>query len=88
MSRLYGRDRTIHRTGHVDVAQDQDGLVTAVWFRCQKLPFVARRPGSDRLSGADMEPPSLEAVVVADDQWERREFKLGPLRVTLEWRRR
>lgn len=38
-TRFYGRDGTIHRTAHLDVEIDAQGLVVAVWFRCQPLPF-------------------------------------------------
>lgn len=35
----YGHDKTIHRTGHLDVEVDVSGKVVAVWFRCLRLPF-------------------------------------------------
>lgn len=36
---FYGGNGTIHDTGHLDVVLDEDGNVTAVWFRCRPLPF-------------------------------------------------
>jgi len=36
---LYGRDKTIHRTGHLDIETDREGRVVSVWFRCMPLPF-------------------------------------------------
>lgn len=36
---FYGGDKTIHDTGHVDVVLDENGNVSAVWFRCALLPF-------------------------------------------------
>lgn len=35
----YGGKGTIHRTGTVDIQQDEAGNVVAVWFRCMSLPF-------------------------------------------------
>lgn len=37
-SRYYGDGGTIHDTNSLDV-ETHDGLVVAVWFRCQPLPF-------------------------------------------------
>ena len=37
-TRVYGHDKTIHRTTAVNV-EVHDGRVVAVWFRCQPLPF-------------------------------------------------
>lgn len=38
-TRFYGRNGTIHGTEQLDVEIDAQGLVVAVWFRCQPLPF-------------------------------------------------
>jgi hypothetical protein len=35
----YGDDRTIHKTGMVNVELDKNGKVVSVWFRCMCLPF-------------------------------------------------
>lgn len=35
---VYGHDRTIHRTGELNV-ETYKGSVVAVWFRCRMLPF-------------------------------------------------
>ena len=37
---LYGYNKTIHRTGEVNVELDKDGKVVSVWFRCMHLPFT------------------------------------------------
>lgn len=50
MSRTYGGDGTIHRTGYLDVEVGPDGRVCAVWFRCQALPFEEHRVGEQRAS--------------------------------------
>jgi hypothetical protein len=39
----YGDDRTIHRSGTVDVEIGPDGKVCAVWFRCRLLCFTEAR---------------------------------------------
>lgn len=40
MRRTYGADRTIHRTGKLNIELDPvTGEVTCVWFRCMNLPF-------------------------------------------------
>lgn len=36
---IYGHDKTIHQTRHLDVETDTQGQVIAVWFRCLRLPF-------------------------------------------------
>ena len=36
---IYGHDKTIHGTKHVNVELDKNGKVVAVWFRCRCLPF-------------------------------------------------
>ena len=37
--RKYGWDMTIHGSSELDIETDDRGLVVAVWFRCQALPF-------------------------------------------------
>ena len=37
-SRFYGDGGTVHDTGYLDI-ESIDGVVVAVWFRCQQLPF-------------------------------------------------
>lgn len=39
-ARYYGDGGTIHGTGMLDVMVDDVGVVRAVWFRCQKLPYL------------------------------------------------
>jgi valyl-tRNA synthetase len=36
---IYGHDKTIHRTQHLNVELSEDGDVVSVWFRCSALPF-------------------------------------------------
>lgn len=52
----YGDDKTIHRTGIIDVEIDSGtGEVLAVWFRCLNLPFrVYSDGGGTRFNPADM----------------------------------
>jgi len=38
-SRYYGGMGTIHGTNVLDIMVDDKGVVKAVWFRCQQLPF-------------------------------------------------
>ena len=51
-SREYGWSDTIHRNGEVNVETDDNGVVVAVWFRCQPLPFTQSNHGEQR--AADM----------------------------------
>lgn len=62
-TRIYGHDKTIHRTNHLDIETDKKGNVIMVWFRCQPLPFIQVR------SSARIGFPvftKLHAVVVED----------------------
>lgn len=67
----YGDDKTIHRTGHVDVEVDTDGRVVSVWFRCRALPFSqttvnrARADAMDRAYKEDSILP-IEAIEFKD----------------------
>ncbi len=45
---IYGHDKTIHRTGDIDVEVDRYGKVVSVWFRCLSLPFTQTVVGEDR----------------------------------------
>jgi hypothetical protein len=44
----YGDNKTIHRTGQVDVEVDRFGQVVAVWFRCHPVPFRQSDAGHNR----------------------------------------
>jgi hypothetical protein len=46
--RVYGHDKTIHRTKEVNVEIGPDGNVCAVWFRCAMLPFTQTHVDADR----------------------------------------
>jgi hypothetical protein len=68
---IYGHDKTIHGTEHVDVETDKHGKVVAVWFRCLLLPFEQSVVDTDR--AAEMEcsyrhekPKGLVAVEVRE----------------------
>lgn len=36
---IYGYNKTIHGTQHLDIEIDKKGNVVSVWFRCSALPF-------------------------------------------------
>lgn len=60
---IYGHDKTIHRTGHLDIGVDENGVVTEVWFRCIQLPFEqfeARRRAGDE----QPDLPKIKAITV------------------------
>lgn len=65
----YGDDRTVHRTGEVNVELFR-GQVVAVWFRCRTLPFTQHENGPGR--AAEMKdayrqsPPPIKAIVFED----------------------
>lgn len=63
---LYGFDRTLHRTGHLDVQVDGTGRVVAVWFRCAQLPFAVSvvPDATDDDGRASRLLPPLRAVVL------------------------
>lgn len=46
----YGDDKTIHRTGDVNVEIGPEGDVVSVWFRCMTLPFTETRVSYGRAS--------------------------------------
>lgn len=69
---IYGHNKTIHRTGEVNVELDKDGKVVSVWFRCMALPFTQNVVGDDRAdemrgmyNRASIRP--ILAIEVADD---------------------
>ena len=64
---IYGHDKTIHRTGHVDVEVDTEGRVVSVWYRCQPLPFFQTtvwKARADEMDGLyqKMPMPSIESI--------------------------
>jgi len=71
MSRFYGDGNTIHHTTALDVETDSDGVVVAVWFRCQPLPFrpvvvsVSRANEMDRMY-RDSPMPAISGVELDD----------------------
>ena len=70
-ARYYGDGGTIHSTTHLDVEVDDDGLVVAVWFRCQTLPFQvwnrnvprAERDGDPRFT-SDLTPGKIHGLEI------------------------
>lgn len=70
-SRYYGDGGTIHGSNTLDIETDLFGMVVAVWFRCQMLPF--RQTTVDDLRAASMclayrdgDIPALTGVEVLD----------------------
>ena len=64
-ARYYGGAGTIHGTNHLDVMVE-DGVVKAVWFRCQLLPFEQHQ--AREWDGEVTELPKLTGVEVEDSQ--------------------
>lgn len=70
--RLYGSDKTIHRTEQVNVERDpKTGEVVSVWFRCMALPFTdhvcdTSRADDMRKMYKDHSMPGIKAVIVDD----------------------
>jgi hypothetical protein len=66
---IYGFDRTIHRTGEVNVEiDDTTGEVVSVWYRCSMLPFTQDRIDEGRSkemqrSYEEFEPKQIDAIV-------------------------
>lgn len=68
---FYGGDKTIHDTGHVDVVLDEDGNVSAVWFRCALLPFKQserRVPVSEVSQYVNDSIRPLKGIVFEEDE--------------------
>jgi len=64
---IYGHNKTIHRTGEVNVELDKEGKVVSVWYRCMRLPFTQDVVGDSRAeemrrSYQQELPPSIEAI--------------------------
>jgi|GEM_PF-2975960 len=70
--RRYGDDRTIHRTGEVNVELAGDGKVVSVWFRCALVPFTQTVVDDGRaaeMRGAyQSHPPEPHTAVVFADE--------------------
>jgi len=69
--RRYCDDRTIHRTGEVNVELDGDGKVVSVWFRCSLVRFTQSvvddaRAAEMRKAYESHPPAPLTAVVFTD----------------------
>ena len=70
-TRTYGHDGTVHRNESLDVEVDENGVVVAVWFRCQPLPFIQANVESDRAKEMTSMyhelVPGVVAVVLNED---------------------
>lgn len=70
--RRYGDDKTIHRTGYVDVETDKRGAVVGAWFRCAMLPFrqapVTQERAADLSRAYAVAPPRIKAIVFEEDR--------------------
>lgn len=65
--RFYGDDGTIHRTTFLDV-ETHNGVVVAVWFRCQAIAFKQCDVDADRAAEMlAMPSPLITGVQVSDD---------------------
>ena len=65
---IYGHNRTIHNTRHLDVQLDKEGNVAAVWYRCLMLPFcVSEFPVDNADSLRAMKSPGILAIEVTDE---------------------
>jgi hypothetical protein len=71
--RYYGGDGTIHGNGEVNVETDKDGLVVAVWFRCQPLPFIQHSVQDNRAEemrglyeNETRQLPNIDAIVLGE----------------------
>lgn len=62
---IYGSNKTIHRTGHVDVETDSDGKVVSVWYRCMMLPFQQHNVNEERAASM-RETPELPAILAIE----------------------
>jgi hypothetical protein len=65
---IYGHNKTIHRTGHLDVETDENGKVVSVWYRCMPLKFTQHTV--DDIRAKEMlsleELPNILAIEVED----------------------
>ncbi len=79
MSRIYGRNGTIHHTKLLNIEVDAAGKVVSVWFRCALLPFDVTVVKSDRAH--EMRAayrrlwPALIAIEVEDPSPEEGKWK-------------
>ena len=63
---LYGDEGTIHRTKYLHV-ETYKGHVTAVWFRCMRLPFeqvTVSEPRAVEMTEAGIQSPAPALVAV------------------------
>ena len=66
-TKVYGHDKTLHRTQHVDVQVD-NGKVVAVWFRCLPLRFEQHNVDTKDYPGGVLLGASIVAVEYVDDE--------------------
>ena len=58
---IYGHDRTIHKTGILNVEVSSAGRPVSVWFRCMALPFDVTKVNWHRAAEMDQMYKNLEA---------------------------
>ncbi len=65
---IYGHDKTIYRTGHLDIETDPNGNIVSVWFRCLMLPFRQVRVNDDRakIRGELRKTQQIKAIEIED----------------------
>lgn len=68
----YGDDKTIHRSGDVNVEVGPEGDVVSVWFRCCLLPFTESRVDHRRAAEMRQHPVGgmsrIKAIVFEADE--------------------
>jgi hypothetical protein len=66
----YGDNKTIHRSGEVNVELDKNGKVVSVWFRCLPLRFtqdVVEDHRAEEMKRMYETPPWPLTAVIVDD---------------------
>lgn len=66
-TRVYGHNKTLHGTTHIDVETDKKGNVIQVWFRCQPLPFKQIREERQTIIQPKIK---IHAIVIEDTDGE------------------
>jgi len=61
----YGFNKTIHRTGALEVEVDDQGRVVAVWFRCMMLPFKQHKVDQERAHDMETASAAIEHTIEA-----------------------
>lgn len=64
---IYGHNRTIHNTRHLDIQLDTEGNVAAVWYRCLMLPFQVSEFRMNPTKFREAKLPGILAIEVTDE---------------------